>query len=100
MHQPDFSLTRAGIDGFTPEGDKPSRENLEALGQFITRSATDFLPLEPKDWDEALSLMYRALAFWRNYYCGVTPDESVCTGGIQSKKSSKRKKRVMGPTYD
>ena len=75
MRKPCFTMMRTEFDGFRPEGDKPSEENIRAFLNFVTSSVDQWIEKPIDDWDEVLELTYGAVAFFRTYYCGEDPGQ-------------------------
>ena len=68
-------MMRTRMDGFSPEGDKPSAANVMAFAKYLSESVLTDLQGEPSDWDEILDSAYSKLAFFRVYYCGECPSQ-------------------------
>ena len=75
MRKPSFTNMRTEYDGFRPEGDKPSKENIRAFNKFIARALIDARQGEMDTWDDVLDLTQQKINFFRVYYCGECPSQ-------------------------
>ena len=73
MRKPNFKALRSEMDGYLPEGEAPSKDNIEAFLLNVCRPVDDAREGELETWDDVLELTYGALAFFRVYYCGECP---------------------------
>ena len=90
MSQPDFTMLRAGIDGFHPEEERkdgtslPEIRNREAFVNylFFDNDEMDFNGIQ--NWSQLLEATYQRIGFFRKYYCGEDLPEDIFCGGYPS----------------
>lgn len=83
MTKPLFTGIAAANHGFKPEGKKPSKSNVKALGKFLTFSGDSFDMNNFENWDQVLAETYRQLAFFRLYYLGENLPAVLHDGGLR-----------------
>ena len=75
MRKPTFTNMRAGIDGYVPEGSKPSKRNIKAFVRNIALTLHEAREGELDTWDDVLQRTYDQINFFRVYYCGECPSK-------------------------
>lgn len=70
--RPSFDNVRGGMHGYSPTDTSPSFRNRQAFLDELSGSMVFDEGYQPSDWEEVLGDVQRQLAFWKQYYCGVS----------------------------